>query len=126
MHTIFFDVKSISIIFGADLEITLRMRADRAYLRSFFPYDDVSAVSAFPDFYLALFEYRGCLYIFEKRAESFFVLFFYISFPLHEGDVLEAEFSENKEFISAKFLHEETEKRREKYKAMMERLRRKK
>ncbi|GEM_PF-1471765 len=49
-----------------------------------------------------------------------------ISFPLHEGDVLEAEFSENEEFISAKLLPEETEKRREKYKAMMERLRRKK
>lgn len=49
-----------------------------------------------------------------------------LGFEVHEGDVLEAEFSEKGELLSAVYLADETAARREKYASMMARLRKRK
>ena len=52
-----------SVIFSIDFEVTLRMGADGADFRRFRADNNVSAVTAFPDFDTAFFEYtKECVF----------------------------------------------------------------
>ena len=50
-------LKSILIVFFSEFEVALGMSTNGAELGSFCSYNDVSAVAAFPNLNLALFEY---------------------------------------------------------------------
>lgn len=54
----------ISIIFRFDFKKALRVLAGRTNFGGFCPYDDVSAVPAFPDFDFRFFKNFGKLYVF--------------------------------------------------------------
>ena len=64
------------VIFSVYFEVALRMIAGRTNLRRLGADNDMSAVSAFPDFDFALGEHFLCLYIVQERAVSFLVVFF--------------------------------------------------
>ena len=64
------------VIFAVDFKKALRMRAGRADFRSGSSYNDVSAVSAFPNLDFAFCKNFGHFYVFEKCAVAFFVVFF--------------------------------------------------
>ena len=64
------------VIFFPYFEVALRMIAGRTNLRRLGADNDMSAVSAFPDFDLALGENLLCLYIVQQRAVSFLVVLF--------------------------------------------------
>lgn len=66
----------VSVVFRVDLEIALRMIARRAHIRSLGAHDDVTAVAAFPDFYLALFEDLHGFHIGQQLAVAFLVMLF--------------------------------------------------
>ena len=66
------------------------MIANRANFRSFRAYYDMTAISAFPNLDLALFEYLRCFNVVEQCAISFFVVFF----NLANGSELSSQFRE--------------------------------
>ena len=62
-----------------NLEVTLRMCARRANLRGLSPHHDVSAVTAFPNFYFTLLEHFLRLHIFQQGTIAFFMVLFNVS-----------------------------------------------
>ena len=70
-------------VFGPDLEVRLRMIADRAFLGSFRAFEDRPAVAAFPEYLSVL---QKDMPLFEVFREFFLSLFV---FCLHLGDVSE-------------------------------------
>ena len=69
-------VKTTLIIFLIYLKITLWMITYRTHFRSGRSYNDVSAVSTFPNFDLTLFKDLSRLDIFKQSAVSLFVVLF--------------------------------------------------
>ena len=67
---------SASIILGGNFEKALRVGADGADLGRLGADDDVSAVAAFPDLYLALFEYLRGFEVVEQRAVALLMVLF--------------------------------------------------
>ena len=65
-----------SIILCVNLKVALRMSAGGAKLGRVCTNNDMSAVAAFPNLYLALFEYGGGLYIFEKGSVTLLMMLF--------------------------------------------------
>lgn len=76
------------IILFSYFEVALRVIANRANFRSFRAYYDMTAISAFPNLDLALFEYLRCFNVVEQCAVSFFVVFF----NLANGSKLSSQF----------------------------------
>ena len=66
----------LSIVFGVKLKETLRMITGRTNIRGLSADDDMTAVTAFPNFDLALFKYPSGFDIFEQCAVSFFMVLF--------------------------------------------------
>src|SRR5574344_734312 len=62
-----------SVVFSKNFEIALWMVTCRADTRSLCSYDNVSAVSAFPDLYFALFENSHSLNILQESSISLFM-----------------------------------------------------
>ena len=82
-----------SVIFSIDFEVTLRMGADGADFRRFRADNNVSAVTAFPDFDTAFFEYFGCFHIPEKSPVAFLMVLFNCSDPAEFGSEFRKSFS---------------------------------
>lgn len=68
------------VIFSLYLEICLRMCTDRANLRGFPAYADMSAVGALPYHVAVLGKYQVAVYIGKKLPISFFMFFFNLGY----------------------------------------------
>ena len=78
------------------MEVSLGMRADRAYFGRFLAYYDMTAVRALPYSVAVLGEYQVAFYVCKQLSISFFVFLFNCRNAVEQGsDIVEAFFTSN-------------------------------
>lgn len=68
------------IIFCVNFKICLRVIAHRTDLRSFYAYNDMTAVTALPNLNFTLFKNLFCFNVMKQCTITFFVSFFYCGY----------------------------------------------